>query len=145
VAHRDPVEVLPTVRAVLGAGDQPASAAAKLAAELGSPTQPLVPLLRQALDDRWVRVDAANALWRLGGSAAELVGPLLAAVTDGQGDESAALDLLVEMRAIPAVSRLRELAEQDARIVTAGSVDDIVSGDERLQARLFNAIERLQA
>jgi HEAT repeats len=141
----DPGEVLPTVRAVLAASDQPAATAARLAAELGSHAQPLVPLLRQALDDPWVRVEAADALWRLGGSAAELVGPLLAAVADGQGDASAALDLLVEMRAIQAIPRLRQLAEQDTRILAGTALDDVVRSDERLQAGLFNAIERLQA
>jgi HEAT repeat len=142
----DPDAVLPTIQAVLAAGDQPAATAARLAAELGSHALPLVPILRGALDDHWVRVDAAHALWQLGGVAAELVGPLLAAVADGWGHGwAAALDLLVDMRAIQAVPRLRELAEQDARILTGGSVDDIVSGDERLQARLFDAIERLQA
>lgn len=143
-ADRD--AVLPTVRAVLAAGDQPAATAATLAGELGSHARPLVPLLREALNDHWVRVDAAHALWRLGGSAAELVVPLLAAVADGWGHGSAAaLDLLIDMRAIQAIPRLRELAEQDARIVTAGSVDEIVSGDERLQARLSQAIDQLEA
>jgi hypothetical protein len=141
----DAGEVLPTVRAVLAAGEQPAATAARLAAELGSLAQPLVPMLYKALDDHWLRVDAADALWRLDGRAAELVGPLLAAVADGWGHGLAALDLLIDMRAVQAVPQLRELAEQDARIVTGGSVDDIVSGDERLQTRLFDAIERLQA
>jgi hypothetical protein len=146
-ADRD--AVLPTVRAVLAAGDQPAAVAARLAGELGSHARPLVPLLREALDDHWVRVDAAHALWRLGGSAAELVAPLLAAVADGwvrvDGNEATVLDLLIDMRAIQAIPQLRELAEQDARVVTAGSVDDIVRGDEALRARLVDAIERLAA
>ena len=145
----DPDTGLPTVRAVLAAGDQPAARAARLAGELGSHARPLVPLLREALDDHWVRVDAAHALWRLGGSAAELVAPLLAAVADGwvcvDGNEATALDLLIDMRAIQAIPHLRELAEQDARVVTAGSVDDIVRGDEALRARLVDAIERLAA
>jgi hypothetical protein len=56
-----------------------------------------------------------------------------------------AVDLLVEMRATSAITRLRELAQQDARVVTAGIMDDIVRHDERLQARLRQAIQDLQA
>jgi hypothetical protein len=142
----DPGEVLATVGAVLAAGDEPAATAARLAGELGSHARSLAPLLREALDDDSVRVDAARALWQLGGNAADLVEPVLGAVTDEWGHHNeAALDLLVEMRATQAIPRLRQLAEQDARILTCGSVDEIVCGDERLQARLFEAIERLQA
>jgi hypothetical protein len=142
----DPDAVLPTVRAVIAAGDQPAGTAAMLAVELGSHARPLVGLLREALDGHWTRVDAAHALWPLGGSTAELVGPLLAAVGDGWGHGwAAALDLLINMRAIQAVPRLHELAEQDARVLTGGSVDDIVRGDQALRARLLDAIQRLEA
>jgi hypothetical protein len=49
------------------------------------------------------------------------------------------------MRATGAIPRLRELAEQDARVVTTGTLDDIVRNDERLQARLWQAIQHLQA
>jgi hypothetical protein len=141
----DPDAVVPTVRAVLAGGGQPAGAAARLAAELGAHAQPLLPLLRAALDDRWARVHAAGALWRLGGAAAELVGPLVVAVAECLGGGEVAVDLLVEMRATGAVARLRELAQQDARVVTAGIMDDIVRHDERLQARLRQAIQHLQA
>jgi hypothetical protein len=54
--------VLPTVRAVLAAGGQPAGTAASLAAELGAHARPLVPLLRRTLDERWASVRAAHAL-----------------------------------------------------------------------------------
>lgn len=141
----DPDAVVPTVRAVLAAGGQPAGAAARLAAELGAHAQPLLPPLRAALDDRWARVDAAGALWRLGGAAAELVDPLVVAVAECMGGGEVAVDLLVEMRATGAVARLRELADQDARIVTAGILDDLVRHDERLQARLLQATQHLQA
>jgi hypothetical protein len=141
-----PGAVVPTVRAVLAAGDQPAGAAASLAGELDAHARPLVPLLRRSLDDHWARVDAAHALWRLDSSAAGLVEPLVAAVADDWGWLSeAALDLLVDMRATGAIPRLRELAEQDARVVTTGTLDDIVRNDERLQARLWQAIQHLQA
>jgi len=66
-------------------------------------------------------------------------------VDDPWGGGETALDLLVRMRATQTVLRLRELAEQDARIVTYGAVDDIVPRDERLQARLWQAIEHLTA
>jgi hypothetical protein len=143
----DPDAVLPTVRAVLAAGDQPAGTAASVAAELGAHARPLLPLLRAARDDGppWILgVDAARALWRLDRSAAGLVEPLLAAVADPWGGAAeAALDLLVEMRATQTIPRLRELAGQDARIITAGKTGEIIHEDERLGARLLKAIADL--
>jgi hypothetical protein len=79
----------------------------------------LLPLLRAALDDRWARVDAARALWRLGGDAGDLVEPLVAAAAECYGGGEVAVDLLVAMRATAALPRLRALAEQDARVVTS--------------------------
>jgi HEAT repeat protein len=144
----DPDEVLPTVRAVLAAGDRPAGSAAGLGAEFGAHARGLLPLLRAALDDPWARVDAARALWRLDHAAPGLVDglvePLLAAVADSWGGTEPAVGLLVEMRAVQAIPRLRELAEQDRRIVTAGAIYGIVRGDERLQARLYDAIADLE-
>jgi len=141
----DPDAVLPTVRAVLAAGGQPAGTAASLAAELGAHARPLVPLLRRTLDERWASVRAAHALWRLGDNPAGLVEPVVAAVADCWGGGEVALELLVQMRATQTVPRLRQLAEQDARIVTSGVDDEIIGRDERLQARLWQAIERLEA
>jgi hypothetical protein len=141
----DPDDVVPTVRAVLAAGGQPGGAAGGLAAELGMDARPLLPLLRAALHDRSARVPAARALWRLGGDASELVESLLACAAECYGGGEVAVELLVEMRTTEAVLRLRELAEQDARIVCAGIMDDIVTHDERLQTRLRQAIQQLQA
>jgi hypothetical protein len=141
----DPDAVLPTVRAVLAAGGQPAGTAASLAAELGIHARPLVPLLRRTLNERWASVHAAHALWRLGDNPAGLVEPVVAAVADCWGGGEVALELLVQMRATQTVPRLRQLAEQDARIVTSGVDDEIIGRDERLQARLWQAIERLEA
>jgi hypothetical protein len=141
----DPDAVVPTLRAVLAGGETSAGAAARLAAELGDHARPLLPLLRAALDDRWARVDAARALWRLGGEAGDLVVPLVAAAAECYGGGEVAVDLLVEMRATAALPRLRALAEQDARIVTSGIHDYIVRQDERLRARLWQAVERLTA
>jgi hypothetical protein len=104
-----------------------------------------VPLLRRTLDQRWASLNAADALWRLGEDPAGLVEPVLAAVADPWGGGELAVELLVQMRATQAVPRLRELGQQDARIVTAGLDDTIVRGDERLQARLWQAIEQLGA
>jgi HEAT repeat len=75
----DPDAVLPTVRAVLAAGGQPAGTAASLAAELGIHARPLVPLLRRTLNERWASVHAAHALWRLGDN------PCRACRTGGRG------------------------------------------------------------
>lgn len=141
----DPGAVAPTVRAVLAGGETSAGAAARLAAELGDHARPLLPLLRAALDDRWARVHAARALWRLGGDAGGLVEPLLAAAAECYGGGEVAVELLVEMRASAALPRLRALAEQDARVVTSGIYDSIVWQDERLRARLWQAVERLTA
>jgi hypothetical protein len=141
----DPDAVVPTVRAVLAGGETSAGAAARLAAELGDHARPLLPLLRAALDDRWARVHAARALWRLGGDAGDLVEPLVAAAAECYGGGEVAVDLLVEMRATAALPRLRALAEQDARIVNSGIYDYTVWQDERLRARLWQAVERLSA
>jgi hypothetical protein len=138
--------VIPTIGAVLAAGNRPAGRAARLAGELGAHAQPLMPLLRAALDDEFARVDTAFALWQLGVDPAGLVEPLLAAVADPWGHTwSEALDLLVEMRAAEAVPRLSELAEQDARLMAYSDEDEKVASDERLQASIRQAIERLQA
>jgi HEAT repeat len=134
---------LAIVRAGLAAGDQPAGTAASLAAELGAHARPLVPLLRRTLDEPWASVRAADALWRLGEDSAGLIEPVVAAVADCWGGGEVALELLVQMRATQAVPRLRELAEQDARIVTSGIDDEIVGRDERLRARLWQAIKHL--
>jgi hypothetical protein len=139
----EPGAVVPTVRAVLAGGETSAGAAARLAAELGGQARPLLPLLRAALDDRWARVDAARALWRLGGDAGDLVEPLVAAAGECYGGGEVAVDLLVAMRVTAALPRLRVLAEQDARVVTSGIHDDVVRHDERLQARLRQAIGQL--
>jgi HEAT repeat protein len=142
----DAAAVIPTIGAVLAAGDRPAGMAARLAGELGTHAQPLMPLLRTALDDEFARVDAAFALWRLGADPAGLVEPLLAAVGDPWGHTCReALDLLVEMRAAEAIPALSEFAEQDARLMAYGDDDKIVADDERLRASIRQAIERLQA
>jgi hypothetical protein len=142
----DPDAVLPTLRAVLAAGEEPAAAAARLAAELGQAARGLVGGLRQALADPrdpGARLAAARALWRLGADPAELVDPLLAAVADPWGGGELAVDLLVELGATTALPRLRELASQDRRVVTSGIADQIIPRDERLVRRLREAVDRL--
>jgi hypothetical protein len=132
--------VLPTVAAVLAGGDRPARAAAELAADLAEPA--LAPVLRERLPERWARVAAVRALWRLGEAAADLV-PALVTAVEARYDVSDALALLVEMEAVAAVPDLVRLAERDERIVSPGIADDLVWIDERIQRDLRAAVTAL--
>ncbi|MFC4907703.1 HEAT repeat domain-containing protein [Actinomadura gamaensis] len=144
LATADPDPVLPTVAAVLDAGDVPARAAAALAAEMGPAASPLVPALRRTLDDEGCRVEAARALGRLGADPADVIAPLLAAAADPTGGRGAdAVAALVEMRAVAAAPGLAELADRDERIVTAGGYDDLVWQDDRLRHLLRRAVTDL--
>ncbi|MBG0567255.1 HEAT repeat domain-containing protein [Actinoplanes aureus] len=134
--------VLPTVDAVLRAGGVPVRTAATLAADLAPAGTELLPALREALRNRWATLDVARALWRYGTDPAELIDPLLAAAADPHGDQGA-IGLLVEMRATPALPRLRELAEGDERVVRAGSYQDIVWLDDRLRRDAHAAVVAL--
>ncbi|MGC5018397.1 HEAT repeat domain-containing protein [Micromonospora sp. DT47] len=134
--------VLPTVRAVLAGGHLPASAAAELAALLDEPT--LAPVLRDLLADELARVAAARALWRLGVPADELAPTLVRAAEDEYGSRGA-LPLLVEMGARGSGPALRDLAERDRRVVTAGIEVDTVWLDERFQRELRAAADVLAA
>ena len=138
-------DVLPTVSAVLHAGDVPVRSAAKLAAEMAPVAgAELASGLREALGNQYGRVHAARALWRLGAAVDDLVDPLLTAVADPSGDRDA-VALLVEMGAIDAVPGLVELADRDERIVVYGSYDETVWTDDRLRRDLYTAIATLRS
>lgn len=142
---RDPGAVLPTVEAVLSAGDQPAGTAAAFVPALATTGRALIPPLHALLGDRWARVEAARALWRLGVEPRTLTRPLLTAIADGW-PWRAALELLLDLRATDAVPALRELAEQDARAPVSGGADGAdgtVWEDERLQTAIRDAVSRL--
>jgi hypothetical protein len=146
---RDPALVLQAVRATLAAGGHPAATAAALVPELvpvpDGEQQELVRLLHLRLGDRWARVEAARALWRLATEPGVLTGPLVAEIADG-GAWRAALDLLVDLRAADAIPALRDLADRDTRIPVLGGAegaDGIVWEDEWLRAAIQDAIERL--
>jgi hypothetical protein len=143
----DPEKVLPTVRAVLAAGDRPAGSAAGLAAELGAHARGLLPLLRAALDHPgrgWTPPGPC------GGSTTRPLGSWTGwwsrcwprSPTAGAG--LSRRWTCWSRCAVQAIPRLRELAEQDRRVVTAGAIYGIVDGDERLQARLYDAIADLE-
>jgi hypothetical protein len=138
LATGEAAAVLPTVEAVLLAGDVPVRAATELAAELASPA--LVPALRATLDDRWGRIEAARALWRHGIDPAELLGPLEIGVRDPYAGLGA-VSLLVEMGATAAVPGLRRLAEQDERVYRSG--EELVWHDDLLRRRLHEAVSTL--
>ncbi|HET6212908.1 MAG TPA: hypothetical protein VFE14_08560 [Micromonosporaceae bacterium] len=133
-------DVLPTVTAVLAAGDSPARAAAELAAEMAEPG--LAPVLREQLDQQRVRVPAARALWRLGEPAAGLVPVLVTAIESGY-DWHDAIHLLVEMSAVDAVPDLTRLAERDKRIEATDIADDAVWIDEQIRRELRTAVATL--
>ncbi|MFC7484627.1 hypothetical protein ACFQX7_37800 [Luedemannella flava] len=146
-ATGDPAPTLPTVRAVLAAGERPASSAAEYVADLVDRHRAAVvdfkPLLLDLLREPWGSVAAARALWRLGTPPADLVDALLASVTRPWGARGA-IPLLVEMGAAEAAPGLEQLAERDERVVIAGTDDDVVWQDELLQARLRAAVDTLR-
>ena len=141
-----PEAVLPTVRAVLAAGDTPARAAADLIADL-APHHPaamtaLIPQLRHRLDDRWSRLAAARALAHLGVPTAELAEPLVAGIIDYGG--RFAVPTILELRAVETIPALVGLAAQDERLGAAATADDVVWIDELLQERIRSAIPLLR-
>jgi hypothetical protein len=140
LATGDAAEALPAVVAALAGGGAPARAAADLAGQMPEPS--LAPALRALLRDRLARVAAARALWHLGGPAGPLV-PVLIAAIEGGYDVEGAIGLLVEMDAAEALPELRRLAEGEERGDPAGTVDDTVWNDERLQRELRAAVEML--
>ncbi|MFC4065861.1 hypothetical protein [Actinoplanes subglobosus] len=153
-ATGDAGEVLPIVEAALRGDhlrdfetspdwtDPAVRNAAALAADLAPAGERLQPLLRSVLHDRLACVPAARALWRHGADPAGLVAPLLDGVAGGAGSQ--ALDLLVEMKATSAVSRLTELADSDERSDATGLWDDIVWADERFQRESRAAVIRIR-
>ncbi|SHM71036.1 hypothetical protein [Cryptosporangium aurantiacum] len=138
-----PEDVLPTVEAVLIAGDTPAREAADLIGEWSTPDRRgrLEPLLRDRLSDRWSRLAAARALARFGVPTAELAGPLAQGVTDYAGRY--ALDMIVELRAVETIPALERLLRGEERVALAGDADDVVWADELFRERVQKAIDEL--
>ena len=146
-ATDDPPLVIPTIRAILAGGGPPGRRAADLAADLAI-TRPvavseLEPVLQGLLADRWATVGAARALWHLGVPPAELVAPLIAAITAGYWSDGA-LPLLTDMRAAQAIPDLERLARRDERISVGHSHADLVWQDEMLQTQLQATIATLR-
>ncbi|MGI5182588.1 hypothetical protein ACQEVZ_40675 [Dactylosporangium sp. CA-152071] len=141
-----PTEVLPTVEAVLAAGDTPARHAADLIADLalGSPgsVARLEPLLRDRLGDRWNRLSAVRALARLGVPTAESAEPLGRGILDYGG--RSALPLIVELHAVETIPVLEALLDGDDRSGVASSADDVVWADELFQERISEALGSLR-
>jgi hypothetical protein len=140
LAH-DTAAVLPAVTAVLRGGDAPARAAAEFAAELGA--ESLVPALTDLLTDRWAGVAAAMALWRLTGRAE--TGPAVRALAEGWPRPDDAVTALLAIRATSTADFLHELAERDERLVLYGAGHHYIAEDERLRARLREAVVMLRA
>ncbi len=146
-ATGDPAPAVPTIRAVLVAGGPPAHRAAALVGDLAT-TQPaavseLEPVLRDLLTERWARVTAARALWRLGVPPAELVAPLIAAIAAGYWSHGA-LPLLTDMQASEAIPDLERLASQAERISAGNSYANLIWEDELLQTQLQATIAALR-
>nr|BFE74054.1 hypothetical protein GCM10020092_073550 [Actinoplanes digitatis] len=140
-----PEEVLPTVEAVLVAGDSPARHAADLVADLAlrvpAEVAHLAPRLRDRLDDRWSRLSAARALARLGTPTVELAPVLSRGITDYGGQ--LALAIILELRAAETIPALEELLRGDDRSGVGSTADDIVWADELLKEHIEDAIARL--
>jgi hypothetical protein len=142
-----PEGVLPTVEAVLVAGDTPARHAADFIADLAHASPAAVahlePQLRDRLGDRWSRLSAARALARLGIPTAELTEPLSRGITDYGG--RFALAIILELQAVETIPALEELLGRDDRSSVGSSADDIVWADELLQEHIKDAIARLRS
>ncbi|MEV4481863.1 hypothetical protein [Micromonospora coxensis] len=142
-----PESVLPTVKAVLVAGDTPARHAADLIADLAHSSPAAVahlePQLRIRLGDRWSRLSAARALARLGIPTAELAEPLSRGIADYGG--RFALAIILELQAVETIPALEEHLSRDDRCGVGGSADDIVWADELLQEHIKEAIARLRS
>lgn len=142
-----PEGVLPTVAAVLVAGDTPARHAADFIADLAHASPAAVahlePQLRDRLDDRWSRLSAARALARLGIPTAELAEPLSRGITDYGGQF--ALSIILELQAAETIPALEELLSCDNRSGVGSSADDIVWADELLQEQVKDAVARLHS
>ncbi|GIF62765.1 hypothetical protein Ais01nite_08000 [Asanoa ishikariensis] len=140
-----PKGVLPTVEAVLVAGDTPARHAADFIADLAQESPEsvthLAPLLRARLDDRWSRLSAARALARLGTPTAELTEPLVRGIKDYGGRIGPAT--ILELRASETIPALRDLLGSDKRSSFGGSADDLVWTDELLQDLVKDTIRLL--
>ncbi|MGY0236766.1 HEAT repeat domain-containing protein [Longispora urticae] len=137
----DAARVLPTVVAVIRAGERPAGLAATLAGEIGDPG--VLDDLRALLDDRWAATGAAGAIHALTGDRSGLVDPLVAVVASGFGWRPA-LDLLVRWGAAEAVPGLAELADRDERVVTSGVLrDGACAEDDALVVAVRAAVEEL--
>ncbi|MEH1168970.1 HEAT repeat domain-containing protein [Micromonospora sp. CPCC 205539] len=137
--------VLPTVRAVLAAGQTPARAAADLIADLAPAHRDalaeLGPLLNDRLGDRWSRVAAARALARLGTPTADLTVPLVTGVTDYAGRYG--LATILELHAVEAIPDLTELVNGDNRLAVTSFADHLVWADELLSTRIRATITAL--
>jgi len=91
-------------------------------------------------DDGRKAVAAARTLWTFGARPEELLPSLRRCLENGFPIPAGeALDLIVEMGHTAAAPVLRELAERDEALVTAGVESDIVWGDEALRDRLRDA------
>ncbi|HEX6357614.1 hypothetical protein [Actinophytocola sp.] len=138
---RDTATVLPAVSAVLRAGgDRPRRAAAEFAADLREHS--LEPVLTDLLTNRFVGVAAAVALWRLTGRAESR--PAVRALAEGWPDPDDAIAALLEMSATDTVDVLHELAERDERLALHSAGNDYIAEDERLRAKLREAVATLR-
>jgi hypothetical protein len=141
-----PRRVVPTVRAVVAA-DGLTGAAKDILLDLAV-TAPaaiahLEPDLRDRLHDTTTsRTSAARILARLGVPAADLTEPLVQALTWQWFD--AAIDALVEVRAVQALPALRALVDADARRPPTVHLGERIWADERQLRRLRTAITALE-
>nr|BFE59560.1 hypothetical protein GCM10020063_040860 [Dactylosporangium thailandense] len=137
-----PSEVLANVRAILHFGEAPASQAAALIAELG--WTELVDDLSISFGRRghWGKAAIAEALWRLGRPAPDLVPVLLDTIEDGVWPFEA-VSALVTIGATTAVPRLTQLAEQDRAMRIDFDWPEMAWRDERLRADLRAAAATL--
>jgi hypothetical protein len=142
-----PELALPTVEAILAAGSAGARAAAGFIADLArsdpASVAHLAASLRDGLRSIWTRLEAAQALARLGTPTAELAAPLVRGVTDHA--RQSGLETILELRAVETIPGLSELLASDERLFIGGiDGDDRVWADELLCERIRSTIDTLR-
>jgi HEAT repeat protein len=147
-------QVLPVLVELLQPGGENRALAAEALGEMGTVAAAAVPALRACLEDRsfhwrWVRLQAARAIWRIDRSADRSL-PMLVELLQDPGRVGApvatkAAEALGEMGAVAgeAIAVLRAALAGDVRPF-AGVVDEIVIQDEAFCSTVAESIRRIE-
>lgn len=122
------------------------SEAAECLGEMETGAMAACSILRKAMkhESKWVRVKASCALWRITRTTDEVL-PLLLKELKGDSAWGLILECLGEMGAAgaPAIPKLRRIIKSENRLVTSGSIDEIVDNDEAFREAAEKALKRI--